>query len=1413
MRFLNSLRNPKLVDYHTLVLPRGSMVHWVDYEGLHLVGPPQTEGLLARSTKKMVAKAISAYPNQNVRQGWVVATQTVAGLITKYDSENPNIKRMTQPVSSYTTNELMPIYVYGLLHKTYRYKNYVDSELNRWMNYHYTVFQRVLEISKTSNRNQFIELDAPKSFPSYQNLKKGESGIDKSNIRYLPLKDHWILTCLWNLIANNGNDFIFSGFSPEDFNKVNIIWKCNSQCMVMNLGLVLGFCTGEKPLLTPDKLQRRMVQMFIKLNTVGIDGEVIDDDLISEVSKFDSIEDPIEGAEENEEEEEEEELDEYLEETKIQDGTSLNNPFKNMTLTDTRIAPEPADFKKVDDIVLDDDDGEIADEDNESEFLALLDAVSDNDEDVSGYKAYVSKPITPTSVIEQDASKLVKAGVMSVGSFERLKRLASESMELPDPFKEYNSIADAAAVSLNDVTIPKKVKLPVVTNDLIDESMNYSSLARFNEQYIEEVHNKDILNAVMSIQRGGIIVKGYDIEKVETVNEKYNVHKVQIETLRGHVSTLSFKIPILESDGTFKCSGTRRIMRKQRGDIPIRKVNYDSTALTSYYNKMFVNRTDRKQFNFDHSIQNHVTASSIDKINGISEVKFDNVFDNNVTLPRAYTALSRKFNSFVCNGHRLYFNVNGVVNNFDNRLRRKDIIPLAVDVKSGKTSLYMSKSGDAKLFDASGNDMYTTLERFLNMETVNIPHEYAEVNLFGKKIPLVLILGYQLGFGNLLKTLKVKPRREARGKRIVLEEYEYPIRFNDEVLIFNRKHDPLASLIVNGLLRFKNSINTISVYDLDNKSIYNELFEEVKAPLKLLKECKDMFNLWVDPITEKILTQMGEPTDLVLLFIRAVELLLTDEHPESNDIGYMRDKGYERIAGMLYSELVKVTRDYNSKSLYSNNKLTINPEAVWFSIITDQTITLVEESNPIHSMKEKEIIIFSGQGGRSGTTMTAGARKYHKSNLGVISEATVDSGDAGAVIYNVADPNYTSVYGISDRVSSVKDMEGAKLLSPSGLLAPGGELDDPKRLNFTSVQNSQTTFCTHATPMPMRTGMEKMVHARASNMFSKIAKSGGKVIDVTSTSIMVEYENGKKEGFNIGKVFGRWGGDNIPHVLKSNVKVGDTFNKGACLYYNDHYFTTDVTDNNAVTFKNHVLARVALVENYDVYEDSAAMSKTFSSKLTTRGTHIRNIRLNAENTIKNLVKEGDTVSTDSILCTIHSSQLNDEYFSGSSLDSLNSISSLNPTSKYAGVIDKINIIYTADLESLTEELADVIRSADSKLYRESKRTGGGVKNGRVDVGFKIDGVNMTGDEIVIQVYITETIDMSIADKIVVGNQLKATVGRYWNEPQVSEDNVPIDLMFSAKSVDNRIVLDAEKIGTTNTLLIELTKRFIESYDK
>lgn len=349
--------------------------------------------------------------------------------------------------------------------------------------------------------------------------------------------------------------------------------------------------------------------------------------------------------------------------------------------------------------------------------------------------------------------------------------------------------------------------------------------------------------------------------------------------------------------------------------------------------------------------------------------------------------------------------------------------------------------------------------------------------------------------------------------------------------------------------------------------------------------------------------------------------------------------------------------------------------------------------------------------------------------------------------------------------------------------------------------------------MPLRTGMEKTLHTKTGGTFSMIAEKDGTVSKLTKDILVVNYTDGSTEGFKIGRKFGKWGKYNIPHDLVANVKIGEKFKAGDCLYYNKHYFYNDITDNDNIGFKNACLARVAFIENFDTYEDSCAMSKKWSENLYSKLGHVRNVRITTDKTLKNLVNVGDSVETDSFLCTIHSVQLSNSIFNEDSLKSLETIAALNPKSGVKGVVDEIRVIYTAELEEMSEEVREIVESYDSDLYRTNKAIGSKIKSGKVNPGFLIDGVALEYNEIVIQVYITELADMSVADKIVVGNQLKATVSRYWNETVTTEDGRDIDLLFSAQSVDNRIVLAADLIGTTNSLLVALGELVVKAYEQ
>ena len=234
----------------------------------------------------------------------------------------------------------------------------------------------------------------------------------------------------------------------------------------------------------------------------------------------------------------------------------------------------------------------------------------------------------------------------------------------------------------------------------------------------------------------------------------------------------------------------------------------------------------------------------------------------------------------------------------------------------------------------------------------------------------------------------------------------------------------MASLILSGLSKCDTSDTAITL--LDRKEIYFNLLESIKIPGRYVKEIDLYNNMFVDPITERILIEMNEPTDFTGLLIRSVELLLTRYHADEVDMTGQRIAGYERMAGEVYKAIVNSLREHNRHGIKANYPIELNPEAVWMSILKDTSKQTVENLNPIQDLKQQEVTTFSGNGGRGKKSMVKRTRIHHKTSIGVISEATVDSSDAGVTTYMSANPKFKSLYGLPENSGTEEVNKGFK---------------------------------------------------------------------------------------------------------------------------------------------------------------------------------------------------------------------------------------------------------------------------------------------------------------------------------------------------------------------------------------------------
>lgn len=370
----------------------------------------------------------------------------------------------------------------------------------------------------------------------------------------------------------------------------------------------------------------------------------------------------------------------------------------------------------------------------------------------------------------------------------------------------------------------------------------------------------------------------------------------------------------------------------------------------------------------------------------------------------------------------------------------------------------------------------------------------------------------------------------------------------------------------------------------------------------------------------------------------------------------------------------------------------------------------------------------------------------------------------------------------------------------------------PKRVNFVGIQNSHTVSCQGYQPPVVRTGYEQVIAHRTSDMFAYSARKNGKVISVNETGIVIEYEDGEQKGIELGRRYGTAAGLTIPHEVITDLKIGQKFKEGEVIAYNSGFFQRDFLNPDNVVWKSGISIKVALMESTKTFEDSSSISKRVSNLLTTKVTYVRTIIINFADTVRRLVKVGDMVEPEDILCIIEDPVTsNAGVFDEETINTLKMLGAHTPQAKYKGKVERIAAYYYGDKEDMSDSLRSVANASDRELSNKNKSVGKKAFTGRVDDSFRVEGDPIPLDSMAIQIFITADVPAGTGDKGVFANQMKTVFGDVFEKEIVSESGIVIDAIFGAKSIGDRIVNSPFIIGTTSTLLKVISKKAVAAY--
>lgn len=999
------------------------------------------------------------------------------------------------------------------------------------------------------------------------------------------------------------------------------------------------------------------------------------------------------------------------------------------------------------------------------------------------------------------------AGKLTPSQARAMINVAQRTPNLESPFSG-QSFEQASRVTEEKKRVKEELATPV--NDLVVQPhMKRATTNSLYADYINSgLYEADMINVMQHFRRSGLLIQDVKSkDKIDALNDASTL-TLKLLPINGKASTANIDLFNLNPDGSFKADGVSYAMDAQKVDMPIRKTHPHRAALTSYFGKLFIQRSQLAAHNYTNWVTKKLSDAGLNSDdNRVQKIRFGENAIPKTPLPRAYTAVMREISEFSHPaGARFYFEYKDANKIFgEANVKKYNKNGNVLVAKKGDDLFYMKP--DDTIWQVGKKDIpHGDFMELMGGKQGwgKRPKEFTELaNLKGKRVPIGVLLGYYLGFGKMIRKLGVKYRYEPANVRSTAKDDEFSLTFNDQRFHFTFPTKE-AEYIVTGYTVIADILKGYKAGDLNQKETFFPILSALGCKKYHMTELDLIEELFVDPITEEILQDMKEPTDIIDLFIRCSELVASDEHPDETDPEFMRERRLERIPGFLYSTMVKAVREQRNKPNPSIHPVYIGPRDVWSAVLEDSTTQLVKELNPVHTLKQLESVSLSGEGGRAAETLVKSSRVFHEKDVGRYSMDTPDSGKVGIRTFAPPNARVKNLRGVHGDYDFERDGATA-VLSTTGLILPAMHHDDGKRQNLGSVQQSAVTPAIGYDLAPCRTGYESIVGSRLGDLYVKTAKKSGKVTEVSDKFLSVEYDDGTKQGWNIGVYHGKAEGKTIPHYYDTDMQVGDKVKEGDILAWNTGFFVRDIFAPRNVVMKTGAMFRTVLMENNDTLEDGSRIGSRVRKKLSTWTSKEKGILVRADQVVQDLVKVGDELMDDDILCRIFEAGTENIASTDASLAVLNRLTGSNPQAGKQGKVGRIEVIYNGEIEDFDPSLQTIIKADNSRRAKEARQLGGRIaKTGQISRPTFFAGEKVIPGTMVIAVYIDSLLDFNPGDKFAVANQLKSVPGGTLDGVNETLDGKEIDVIFGYRSVNDRIVGSPIKQGSINTTMIYVT---------
>lgn len=968
----------------------------------------------------------------------------------------------------------------------------------------------------------------------------------------------------------------------------------------------------------------------------------------------------------------------------------------------------------------------------------------------------------------------------------------------------------------------EKTALPI---DSINKEWQELSYINMANQYDP---NADIVAMLTAFSKKSypISIRNIEVLDVSTSEDFIYTYKVEMENHLGKRFTLKFDIPKFKNSQYMMLRGNRKTISSQSFLLPIIKTDEDTVQIVSNYNKIFVRRFGTTTGKSNVACDKLIKTLNKGEYSKIKITMGDNSrICSKYELPIDYIDLASIYNK-VENEHAiLYFNQSELRKEFADKIDYKMGLPIGIWKGKDMGIVYFNdeiKNMECPTFahwmlnilrcDTEFEEVYKTVNE-------SVRYTYSKASILNTEIPIIVLAAYSEGLVKVLNKAGIE--YEITEKRPSKTETLDVIKFADGFLSY--KINYISSLLMNGLKEC--TTMDYSIADINKKYMYLDFLDQFGGRIKA-DGIDNFYDMMIDPVTEDVLVHCKLPTDYIQLLLYGNALLADNKFIKHGNMKEGRRlRRNEIIAGYAYKCLASAYGSYTTQIKHGRDSvMSMKQSAIIDAVLLDPTAGDLSIINALNEKEAYDTVTTKGLSGmNSDRSYSLDKRSFDDSMINVLGMSTGFAGNVGISRQATIDANIETVRGYV-KPSDTKEMSSINTLCMTEALTPMGTTrDDPFRSAMNFIQTSKHGMrCRHADPLLVTNGSDEALPYLVSDIFAYKAKNDGSVKELGNDYMIIEYKDGNHEFVDLAEKVEKNSSSGFFVTLKldTDLKEGQKIKKGQLLAYDRSSFDPTIGPNDNPAYCVGTLAKCALIDNDEGFEDSAVITNALSEAMTSDIVVPKEITIPKNTNIFNVaaigqkVEEGDTLMImqspfdEEDANTLLKNLVGDE-------EDISDLGRVKIKSKVTGIVQDIVINRTVEMEELSESLQKLCKKYESniKSRKAIMKKYGIDQEEELPADYKLEPIGKlkgAADSVKIFFYLKYEDKMSIGDKLIYWAAQKGVV-KYiipkGKEPYtMSRPDEKIHTLVSLSASNGRMVTSIQNIGICNRLIIEASRK-------